>query len=378
LARYAALRALAASLGGGCIVTAHTEDDQAETVLLHLLRGSGLDGLTGMRPRQGDLVRPFLAVSRAAIEAHCTAHDLRPRLDASNLSRAYRRNALRLDAIPLLEQFNPRLRPTLARTAAILARDAEHLRTQAAAMLETLLMPCEPDTLGLDQARLAALDAAMRARVLRLTIERLRGAPSGLSARQLASLDGLVCAGRAGRRGDLPGGVQAEAAAGCLLLRVDGGRGTQLPDAVPLPVPGSARFGAWRLEAQLLPAQSEGEDGGVRDVAEAVGSSVHEQPEGSLEVWCDGEAGGAPLVVRARRPGDRLRPRGLHGSKKVQDLLVDRKVPRAERDAVPIVVGPRGIIWVVGHALDEAVALRATSRVRLHLRAWRAENMMER
>ena len=438
IARYAALRAHAAAVGATALLTGHNEDDQAETVLLHLLRGSGLDGLAGMRLRETDIdgggvpgqrgsedrhpirpgappsaggrtqiVRPLLRTSRAAIDAHCRAYGLIWREDPSNASRAYRRNAVRLDLLPALEAYNPRIRAALARTAATLALDAGYLRAQAAEALDNLIVEAAAGQgsahvssvvvgLRLDRARYAALPAALRLHTLRLALERLLGGTAGFTQEHLTVIDELGCEERSGSRASLPRRLRIEARAGVLRLSVGeqraadraqaggGARGEgrarpsggtlapddapedpahDAPDAgeVPLPVPGIARFGLWRIEAAVMPVEA------------ALSGDPHGMPPGAtgeLTVYCDRGIGTA-LAVRGRRPGDRLRPIGLGGSKKLQDVLVDRKVPREERDQVPLVVGPGGIAWVVGHALGEQARLAtgATEVLRLHASA---------
>ena len=437
IARYAALRAHAAGVGATALLTGHNEDDQAETVLLHLLRGSGLDGLAGMRLRdsgpddraarrsgkpddpapvgpnaqsgahgRAQIVRPLLRTSRAAIEAHCRAYGLICREDPSNASRVYRRNAVRLDLLPALEAYNPRIRAALARTAATLALDAGYLRAQAAEVLDDLVVgaiaelepaPAAPTApaLSLNRALYAALPAALRLHTLRLALERLLGSTAGFTQEHLTIIDDLGCEERPGSRANLPRRLHAEAGAGVLRLSVDDhgrrdrsaarpirDRGERQAFAsgpalghgvasdswavdaaalgeVPLPVPGVARFGTWRIEATIAALEA------------ALPGDPHRMPPGAtggLIAYCDRGVGTA-LTVRGRRPGDRLRPLGLGGSKKLQDLLVDRKVPRAERDTIPLVVGPSGILWVVGQALDEHARLAAGATDAIRLRA---------
>src|SRR5262249_2154416 len=149
------------------------------------------------------------------------------------------------------------------------------------------------------------------------------GGMAGWTLGHLDGVDDLATSGRAGRRWDLPHGVRAEASGTHLILSV-GAVQAQMGGPVPLPVPGAARFGAWLIEAELLPGQVASGRNGSGDRG---------------EVWCDPAVAGTLLQVRSRRAGDRLRPLGLDGTKKLQDLFVDSKVPRGERDAVPIVTG---------------------------------------
>jgi tRNA(Ile)-lysidine synthase len=353
-ARYAALRSLASDLGADCLALGHTEDDQAETVLLHLLRGSGLDGLAAMRPRRGDLARPLLGQSRAAITAFCEAMNLTPRHDATNDDHTIRRNAVRWDLLPALERFNPRARVALARCAGTLAADADYLRVQAEQALVTVRIPCDvPGGTALSVDALAALPPALRNRVLRLVIERLWGEGSALFAQRLADLEALTRQ-RPGHGIDIGKGYRAERTVSDVVIRPCRKPAT-IPEPVMLSVPGAVMFGSWRLEAVSMP------------VAEARVLPRDLPTPDKAVAMCDRDALGGGLVVRGRRPGDRLRPLGLHGSKKVQDILVDRKIPREERDRLPVLTNASGVVWLVGLALDETVALteQTTQVIRL-------------
>ncbi|MGH2345714.1 MAG: tRNA lysidine(34) synthetase TilS, partial [Chloroflexota bacterium] len=241
--RYAALRALAADLGADCLAIGHTEDDQAETVLLHLLRGSGLDGLAAMRPRRGDLARPLLGLSRSAVTAFCRDRGLTARSDRTNSDPRFRRNAVRMELLPVLKHFNPRACAALARCAATLAADADYLREQAIAALDTVLESGTADgVVALKLGLLTALPPAMRSRVLRLAVERLRGAGAALSAERLDDLEMLIRQHRVGRGLDIGRGCRAERTPDLLIL------GAARPPAEPLdpvrlPIPGSIVFG---------------------------------------------------------------------------------------------------------------------------------------
>ncbi len=344
--RYAALRRLAKALGGACVVLGHTEDDQAETLLLNLLRGSGIDGLAGMRPRRGDLVRPLLAQSRRAVLNHCRQYGLEPRQDRTNHSRAYRRNALRHDVMPMLRQWNQQLSATLARCAQNLAIDADYLRAEAEQALANLQLNTDGSSLDLSLDRFRELPLALRCHVLRLALEQVAGTADAITRQHVESIDALARSGRAGRRWQLPHALRVEVAGNRLQFkRAD--LMVEAPASVELPVPGSAIFGSWQITASGAQA------------LDAVLLAQIRKPGSQFEAWCDYTAIGEPLVVRARLQGDRLRPLGLGGSRKLQDVFVDRKVPRTERDRIPIVTGPHGIVWVPGCALDQHAAVAA-------------------
>ncbi len=169
-ARHRFLRRVAADVGAERIALGHTLDDQAETVLLHLIRGSGTGGLSGMRPRAGDLIRPLLGLRRAATESYCAARHLIPRDDATNRDPRFLRNRVRHEALPVLSSLQPDIATILARTADVLAADAQFLRDAAERAWQGLAPDVAADRVTLARADLRRLPMALRSRVLRRAI----------------------------------------------------------------------------------------------------------------------------------------------------------------------------------------------------------------
>lgn len=166
--RYEALRRTAAQRGAGYIVTAHHRDDQAETVLLRLLRGSGTEGLSGMAPQKEDVLRPFLSLDRELLERYCQVRQIEYCHDSTNDDTAYTRNRVRLELLPYLRQrFNREITPALARTAALLREDAECLERLAAQVYGELAAAQKDGSIAVDATELAALPVALQTRVLR-------------------------------------------------------------------------------------------------------------------------------------------------------------------------------------------------------------------
>jgi tRNA(Ile)-lysidine synthase len=284
----------------GDYAAAHTRSDQAETVLYRLASSPGRRALLGMAPRRGRLVRPLLEVTRAETCEHCRAAGLRWREDASNADPRFARARIRHELLPVLEEVAPGAEATIAETAARLRDEAEILDTAVDAALTD------------DLAAIAAMPPALGREVLR----RLAGGPLRTDAvLDLAGRGGTVAA-------DVGGGLRAVLEYGRVRFTRAGAE-EMPPDAVELRVPGRARFGAWELTA--------GDDGEPFDAA-ALGDHV---------------------LVRSWRAGDRMRPAGLGGSKTLQDLFTDRKVPRERRPLVPVVEAHGEIAWVPGLAVGE-------------------------
>ena len=307
-ARYA----LAEQLAEGDYAAAHTASDQAETVLYRLAVSPGSRALHGMAPRRGRLVRPLLAVTREEVRDYLRARGLEWREDPSNADRRFARARVRHDVLEALRELSPAVERTIAETARQLRDEAEVLD---AAVDEALKELGGGPAISLDALR--ENPPALQRLILR-----------ALAARVLSrhELDRLLELGSKGSKSlDLGKGLRAVAEYGT--LRFTRSSEAEPPAPVELTVPGRARFGDWELEATV---------GGLGDVAVT-----------DL---------GPAVTVRAWRDGDRMRPAGLGGSKSLQDLFTDRKVPRALRRTLPVVEADGEIVWVAGVAVDERFA----------------------
>lgn len=367
--RYRFLANAARAAGCDAVAVGHTRDDQAETVLLHLLRGSGLRGLAAMAPssawpvaRRGNtprLVRPLLGLSRDDTESCCREAGLDPLQDPSNRSRSHLRNRIRSELLPLLRDYNPRIDDALLRLASAASDDIELLEGLAAEALigsATLGLGEPPTTVLLQRGRLRSLPPALQRHAVRLATVRLLGDARGLSDRHVRAIL-RANDGPTGARLDLPRGLRAEVTRDAIALATAAPlRIEALPDGeTTLPAPGVARFGPWRFEAKLLARPP-------RDLASA---------SDRYTAFLDAEACGERLSLRRRRPGDRFQPLGLSRPKKLQDFFVDAHIPRAQRDAVPLLCAERGIAWVIGQRPSEWAKVTAATRRVLRLQATR-------
>jgi tRNA(Ile)-lysidine synthase len=324
-ARYAFLARTAAARRASRVAVAHHGDDQAETVLLRLLRGSGAEGLRGMaasRPLGPAapgvlLVRPLLASAHADAVAHCRAAGLPFREDPTNLSPAFLRNRVRHGLLPLLErEYNPAVRRALARTAELLAADDDALHILAATQLDARVGPA-----GLMVGGLATQPAAVAQRVLRAWWRRASGSAAPLGFSHVAGLLSL----RPGGALDLPLGLRAVRRADLLVLE-RGAPPLQRAYLRPLPVPGAVDVpeAGMRVSARLVPWPGpRAADPGALPPHVAVG---------------DADVLALPLAVRSRRPGDRMRPLGGVGSR--EGMRLREGTRRAVLlDAVPLAGG---------------------------------------
>ena len=340
LERYAFLASVMAEEQAVAVAVAHTRDDQAETLLLRLLRGAGSLGLGAMRPRSGPVVRPLLSVTRQQVLDHLASRGLAWREDPTNADPKHLRNRVRHELLPYLEsRFNPRLRETLARTAALLAEEAgtlaalsEEVSTRAQRRGDRVVMPID------------ALRSAPPA-LARLALRRALAETGGLRGVSMAHVERILdLAGSArpsGRRVPLPGGREAV----FHFREVGIGPRSAAPRAFSLPVPVPGRV--------PLP-------GGATLVARSCRGPAASRDRSAVVAMRAGER----LVVRTRRPGDRLRTAGREVS--LRRFLMERRVPADERPRLPLVASGRNVLWVPGQPVEPPVA-RGHGFVRLEL-----------
>ncbi len=331
--RYAAFRETAGERG--YIAVAHHQNDQAETLLMRLCRGTGLNGLTGMRPVRGNICRPLLACSRAEIERYCLAEGLAFREDESNREVKYIRNKLRHEVLPLMEEINPRAVVHIARTAALLADDEEYLEQQAAALFAALERPACKEAVSLEREGLLRAHPAMRRRVLRLAMGRFVSAD--VSHVQIAALEELLQKPTGKSRCFLQG-IRAENSYGMLLL---------------------SKAAAERASSFCYALPQEGEIF-IPEIGATVSICLRVEKNGEIcgsgctNVFdydkilgrISGREGTEGLTCRTRRAGDSIRLK--NGRKKIKDLWIDEKIPREQREAWPLVAAGEEILWVPG------------------------------
>jgi tRNA(Ile)-lysidine synthase len=355
-ARYSFLEEVRRRTGAAKIATGHTANDQAETLLLNLIRGSGVLGLRGIRPViDGRIIRPLLAATRPEILAYLEKNNLKFRTDDSNLDTTYDRNRVRHVLIPLIEkEFNPRIVESLARTRELFALVAGYLQGAAEAEAESCRQFGE-GTVTIDLKRFAGLPPAVRMFTLYSAVRALEGDDQVATYERLSALDAAAGA-ESGTRIDIGSGLSAVKEFGALTI----GRSLTATERyeVPLEIPGVTRVDPARcnIEVSVIEEPSSPEPG------RGTGGAPSECFDlGQIE---------PPLIARSWRAGDRLTPFGMSGSKKVQDVFVDEKIPLGERGRIPIIVDRSGIIWIAGvKRAERAPVTGATSRaVRITLR----------
>lgn len=342
-ARYRLLNRVAEEEGFTRIALGHTATDRAETVLMNVLRGSGLEGLRGIPPVNGRIIRPLILVTRQQTEEYCLAHGLAPRLDCTNLDTEFSlRNRIRLCLLPLVEaEYAAGASEALARLAEIAEQELQWTEPWEAESFARVVRADE-EGLGLNLVALRGLPPGLQRRVVRRALVSVAGSAEGLCMGHVEDVLRLALVGRTGARVSLPFEMAAERGYNEVWVS-RGDPPCEEPAAwqVALPIPGVAELpGGGRVVCECVPRPKDLRDGvpGVVHVSTRVGEA---------------------LMVRNRRPGDRVHPLGMAGTRKVKDLLIDRKAPRQERERIPVVLDCGGrIVWVAGVCLSQEAALR--------------------
>jgi tRNA(Ile)-lysidine synthase len=327
-ARYEIAERLA--LEHGCdFAAAHTASDQAETVLYRLSVSPGSRALLGMAARRGRLVRPLLEASREDTREYCRDRGLTWRDDPTNEDPRFARSRLRHEVLPVLRALSPAAERTIAETSFLLRDERLVLERAADGVIAQLGIPTPLDALRLEPIGLA------RTVLVRLA-ERAAGSPVALSR---ADCDAILALADEGTQSlDLGGGLRAVAEYGALRFQLGDAPPPAALQPVPLDVPGEAEFGDWEVHARM------------ERVAQAAGGGFLPARGDAL---LSPRAVPPPLTIRAWRHGDRMRPAGLDGTKTLQDLFTDNKVPREERERIPVVECGGEIVWVAGLAIGE-------------------------
>lgn len=330
-ARYAAAEQLRERLGCEWVATGHTRTDVAETVLYRLASSPGRRALLGLPARRGRIVRPLLGTDRAEARLLATSAGLPFADDPTNLDPGFARNRIRADVLPALREVNPRIERNLAETRAELAEEARVLERVVAEIL--VAGGAGTSASAIRAEVLEDVEPALRRLALRALAERAAGAEIPLGRRRAAEIWRLAARPEGGEI-DLGRGLRAVCEAG--LIRFSLGEDV-LPEPVGLTVPGRCRFGHWEVRAEL--------------------SSNRVEANGPDRAILDAGALGPDIVVRAWRDGDRMRPLGMSGTKTLQDLFTDRKVPRSLRHHLPVVTSGERVAWVAGVAVSEEFRL---------------------
>lgn len=384
--RYGFLWRVAVEKQAAKIATGHTADDQVETVLMHFLRGSGLAGLRGMRPATPiaglrlypadipassdlpppDLIRPLLETSRREVEAYCQQHGLAPRQDSSNQNTTFFRNRLRHQLLPLLETYNPNLRHVLQHTAKVITAEVELLDAQLERTWPAVARRESGQIIEFDLPAWLELPLALKRSILRRAVHTLRRSLRDINFEHIETALEIVETGQVGAQATLPQGLILTRGYQTFTIAAAGALADSMPATVPtlakdqiikLNLPGLTPLspGRWFLRATYFAADQ-----------------LHLPSFDQIDPWeayLDAEVVGAGSLLRGRQPGDTFAPLGLAGRRqKLNEFMINQKIPAVWRDHVPLLVAHDQILWVCGYRLAEQGRVCPSTRQILHLR----------
>lgn len=342
--RYDFLARVASNVSATKIAVGHTADDNVETFLMRLLRGSGLKGLCGIPPQRGNIIRPLIKVWRREIEDYVGSLKLVPRRDHTNYESKYLRNRVRLKLIPQLKIYNLNIKEIILQTILLLTDDNSYIESKAEALLATAISSSSSQEIRLSLAVLKNIERPIRSHVIRQAIGKVRGNLLELSYSHVQEiLDKLEAKER--WELNLPGGIFALGSREVLTFSLKPPLAVEpVQYRYPLSIPGE-------LE--------------IKEIGKTIRASLVGKKEVTDDVavaFLDHDYLSKKLVVRSRNEGDSFSPLGLRGTKKLQDFFVDEKVPAEARDLVPIVTNGKDIVWVGGMRIDERAKVKKDSK----------------
>ncbi|MBW1819515.1 MAG: tRNA lysidine(34) synthetase TilS [Deltaproteobacteria bacterium] len=346
-ARYLFLEAVKRKFGCRRIALGHTLDDQAETVLMRLLRGSGPAGLSGIPPcREGGIIRPLIDIRRSDVEAYLARNGLSYVTDSSNSERHILRNRIRLDLLPVLKDYQPKIIEHLARTARIMRDDEGWMEGVAAEWLSETAETGENGDIRIPVAAFNRLHRALKSRVIRLAMKKTAGTLRRVDAGHVEAVGRLADSRRPQARLDLPNNLTARRVYEHLVI-------APFHEAVvhefsyTIDGPGTCRVEAIQRSITLTfdHAETPTRNGNTPSTALLNGDRIT-----------------FPLTVRNFRPGDRFVPLGMAGHKKVKDFFIDLKLPAPDRHRVPILLQGEDIMWICGYRIDDRFKVTPDTR----------------
>ncbi len=335
--RYGFFRDILERHGRGKIAVAHNMNDQAETLLMRIMRGTGPDGLKGMDYKSDDIIRPILGIDRKEIEDYIRQKGIETVLDKTNLQPIYSRNKVRLELIPYIEEnFNPNIVTTLWRMSRIFSLDLNFLEEHTKIKFKNMLKSHDKNSIILHGDKFLVEDRSIQQRIIRNAILELNKSLQGISEGQIAGAVNLVNNLETGKEFHLSNDIILRINYDEIIIEKSRER-EKIAYSYDIDVPGSIILeNGYCLETKIFTKDNDF----VMEKTKNIKYFDYDKVEGNIR-------------IRNRRDGDRFIPFGMKGSKKLKDYFIDEKVPRDLRDRIPLVVDNENIMWVVGYRISE-------------------------
>ncbi|MFH1361388.1 MAG: tRNA lysidine(34) synthetase TilS [bacterium] len=341
--RYAFFDRIANQVGATKIAVAHTADDNVETFLMRLLRGTGIRGLCGIPSVRGKIIRPLIRCWKREVEDYVGGQKLVPRRDHTNYESKYLRNRVRLKLIPQLKVYNLNVREIILQTILLLTEDRNYLEGVAEKNLASAYLSFKDGLLRLDLTKIRGLEPSICGHLLRRAIEKVKGNLENLSFQHIQDIMKKL-ADSEGWELHLPDGI----------LVVGKRKELEISRQGTTPIKNQYYFYSFSVPGEVF----------IKELGKTLRASFarqRDESEGPMIAFVDAASLGKNIIVRSKEAGDRFVPLGLVGSKKLQDFFVDQKIAKDERDQIPIVESGGKIIWVAGYRLDDRAKLADSS-----------------
>ena len=342
--RYQYLEKIAQKIKADKIATGHQADDQAETLLMRLLRGAGGAGLSGIPPKRGKIIRPLIRTTRKEIESYLKANKITSRLDSSNYLPDFYRNKIRLKLLPeIKKEFNPKIVEVLNRTADIISLQQEFVETTSEKILLSIGI-IRQDKIIIDLKKFSGYDICLQREMIRLCIRKLKGDLNRLSFDSIDRSLELIRQKKSGKKIKLVGKIWLEVGEKEIVCFIERKK-KELDYLLTIPGEVDTRDGKVRIKSEIIQRQ-------LRNLI----------PPNRIVAYLDMDKMQKPFRLRNRRKGDRFTPLGMKGTKTLSDFFIDAKVPHRLREEVLILTSKGRIVWVVGYRISDEFKVTEKTR----------------
>lgn len=332
--RYNFLKEVAGEFSNSIIATAHQADDQVETILMRIIRGCGLEGLAGIPMKRLDegtpLIRPMLRISRNDIENYCMKHKLQPRLDESNLSGKYTRNRIRLGLVPLIKRENPEITQSMMQLSSLVYHENDFIESQAKDHLNEIIVNQEMNKIIIKQKEFLRFHLALQRRMIKLILSYLTGKSKQIHFKHIEDCRRILHSSSPSASLDLPGTIIVHREYNHLIFSLGNVCETHTPYLYPLPIPGRV----------YIP------EIGRTFITTLIKGDSHSHDITPDKILLDPQRIKGDLFIRSRKPGDRINIVGMTGSKKIKELFIDEKIPKLQRERIPLLTDEETVLWI--------------------------------
>lgn len=342
--RYRIFNHVANSCAGGKIAVAHNKNDQAETVLLNIIRGSGLDGLNGMEPKRGNIIRPLLEVERWEIEAYCRDNRLNPRIDSSNHCNIYTRNKIRIDLIPHIDKlFDTDIVHSINKMLMVVKDDIHFMHEDTDKIYGELCINSHFNKVELDLYKLGKCHVSQIRRVIRKAISVVKGDLKGIESVHIKDIIDLIKDGRTGAFICLPKKIRAQRSYTTLNIFIEN--------------PIREKIEKYKKQLDIFSATYVEGLGVFESIIETWSENQYARHinagDKNIIQYFDFDKFKEKIYVRTRENGDVFKPLNSNGTKKLKEFFIDTKVPREDRDNIPLLAVNGEIVWIIGHKISD-------------------------